>query len=126
LFETQEFKNRQVNRWVQTETTLVWTEGGVELNTVSTVHLDLVLVIFPDDTELDDALWDGGDLECFLVFGVLLEKGRVLEGGGQLWWVVSFCSSLETRFGGDCMGSFPELDRIRLRTRHDQASERPK
>lgn len=55
------------------------------MNSVSAVDLDLVLVIFPDDTELDDAFWDGGDLESFLVFWVLLEEGRVLEGGGQLW-----------------------------------------
>jgi hypothetical protein len=75
---------------METETSLVGTESRVELNTVSTVYLDLVLVIFPDDTELDDAFWDGGDLESFLVFGVLLEEGGVLEGGGQLWWDVSF------------------------------------
>jgi hypothetical protein len=84
LLKAQEFQDGQVDGWMQTETTLVWTEGRVELNTISTVHLDLVLVIFPDNTELDDAFWNGSDLECFLVFGVLLEEGRVLEGGGQL------------------------------------------
>lgn len=82
LLETQEFEDGQVDCWVQTETSLVWTESRVELDSVSAVDLDLVLVIFPDDTELDDAFWDGGDLEGFLVFWVLLEEGRVLEGGG--------------------------------------------
>jgi hypothetical protein len=85
LLKAQEFEDRQVDSWVQTETTLVRTKRRVVLHAVSTVYLDLVVVIFPDDTELNDALWDGGNLECFLVFGVLLEEGRVLEGGGQLW-----------------------------------------
>jgi hypothetical protein len=85
LLETQEFQDGQVDSGVQTETTLVWTESRVELNAVATVYLDLVLVVFPDNTELDDTFWDGGDLESFLVFGVLLEEGGVLKGGGQLW-----------------------------------------
>jgi hypothetical protein len=97
---------------VQTETTFVWTEGGVELDSVSTVYLDLVLVIFPDDTELDDAFWDGSDLEGFLVFWVLFEEGRVLEGGGQLWWGISFWFLIFLkgfRSDGDCLELSPML-----------------
>lgn len=69
---------------MKTETTLVRTEGRVVLDTVTTVDLDLVLVVLPDDTELDDALGDGGDLESTLVLGVLLEESRVLQGRGKL------------------------------------------
>jgi len=65
---------------VESQTTLVWTKSGVELNSVSTVDLELSLVILPDDSELDDALWDGDDLEGGLVFWLLLEEGAVLEG----------------------------------------------
>jgi hypothetical protein len=84
LLETQELQDRQVDSGVETETTLVWTKSGVELHTVSTVDLDLVLVILPDDTELDDALGDGDDLEGGLVLWLLFEEGGVLEGGDQL------------------------------------------
>lgn len=69
---------------METETTLVWTEGGVVLDTETTVDLDLALVVLPDNTEVDDALWDGGDLQGLLVLWVLLEEGGVLEGGGKL------------------------------------------
>jgi hypothetical protein len=69
---------------VQAETALVWTEGGVELDSVAAVDLDLVLVVFPDNSELDDALGNGDDLEGGLVFGVLFEEGAVFKGGDQL------------------------------------------
>jgi hypothetical protein len=54
------------------------------LYTVSAVDLDLVLVIFPDDTELDDAFGNRDDLEGSLVLGLLLEESAVLEGGDKL------------------------------------------
>lgn len=121
LLETQELEDGQVDCWVQTKTTFVWTEGGVELDSVSTVDLDLVVVVFPDDTELDDAFWDGGDLEGFLVFWVLLEEGRVLEGGGQLWWGVS----LGFRMAGCAEGVCSEAGSLLFATtRHDQAAGR--
>lgn len=58
LLEAQEFEDAQVDSWVKTEATLVWAQGRVELNTISAVELELSLIIFPDDTELDDALGD--------------------------------------------------------------------
>jgi len=85
LLETQELQDAQVDSWVESETALVWTESGVELDAVTAVDLWLVLVIFPDDTELDDSLWDGDDLQGGSVFGILLEKGGVFEGRDQLW-----------------------------------------
>jgi hypothetical protein len=69
---------------VQAETALVWAEGRVELDSVAAVDLNLVLVVFPDNSELDDALRDGDDLEGGLVFGVLFKEGAVFEGGDQL------------------------------------------
>jgi hypothetical protein len=84
LLEAQELKDGKVDAGVETETTLVRTESGVVLDTVTTVDLDFVLVVLPDDTELDNALGDGGDLESTLVLGVLLEKSRVLKGRGKL------------------------------------------
>lgn len=70
---------------MEAETALVRTKGRVELDTETAVDLELAVVIFPDDAELDDALGDGGDLEGSLVLGVLLEEGGVLEGRGKLY-----------------------------------------
>ena len=84
LLETQELKDGKVDSGVETETTLVRTESRVELHTVTLVDLALALVVLPDNTELDDALGDGGNLEGLLVLGVLLEKRGGLEGGDEL------------------------------------------
>ena len=40
----------------------------------------LALVIFPDNTELNDAFWDGSDFERLAIFGVFLEERGVFEG----------------------------------------------
>lgn len=69
---------------METETTLVGTEGGVELDTVTAVDLEVAVVVFPDNTELNDTLGDGGNVEGGAVLGVLLEEGGVLESVGQL------------------------------------------
>ena len=50
------------------------------MNTISTVDLQLSLVIFPDNSELDDSLGDGDDLEGNLVFWILLKECAVFEG----------------------------------------------
>jgi hypothetical protein len=69
---------------METKASLVWSEGGVELDTVSTVDLGLELVVLPNYSELNDTLWDGNDLEGGLVFGVLFKESRVFEGRSQL------------------------------------------
>jgi hypothetical protein len=69
---------------VESETALVGTKSRVELDAVALVDVALALVVFPDNTELDDALGNGNDLESLLVLGVLLENGGALEGGGEL------------------------------------------
>lgn len=96
LLETQELENGQVDGRVQPQAALVWAQGRVELHTEAAVHLDLALVVLPDDTELDDALGDGDDLEGSTVFGVLLEQGAGLKGRGKL--VVGL---LELGLGGE-------------------------
>jgi hypothetical protein len=40
----------------------------------------LALVIFPDNTELNDAFWDRGDFERLAIFGMFLEERGVFEG----------------------------------------------
>ena len=64
---------------MEAEAALVWTQGGVELNPISTIDLDLVLIIFPHHTELDHSFGHGHDIEGGFVFGVLLEKGRAFK-----------------------------------------------
>lgn len=96
LLEAEELEDGQVDRRMEAETTFVGSECGIELDSIATVHLDLALVIFPDDSELDDAFWDGGDLERFLVLRVLVEEGGVFECRGKL-----FVGLLELGLGWD-------------------------
>ena len=42
---------------MESQSSLVWAYGAVELHTVSDVDLYLALVVHPGDTESDDALW---------------------------------------------------------------------
>ena len=84
LLKAQELQDREVDSWVETETALVWAEGAVELDTIALVDLWLEVVVLPNDAELDDALWDGNNLEGGLVLWVLLEERGVLEGGCEL------------------------------------------
>lgn len=69
---------------MEPETALVRAQGRVELHTVTSVDLEVAVVIFPDDSELDDALGDGGHAQGGPVLRVLLEEGAVLEGADQL------------------------------------------
>ena len=43
---------------MESQSTLVGAEGGVELDAESAVHLEVALVVFPDHSELDDTLGD--------------------------------------------------------------------
>lgn len=69
---------------MEAKSSLIWAEGAVKLNSVAVVDLWLEVVVLPDNTELDDTLWNGDDLEGGLVLWVLLEKRRVLESGCEL------------------------------------------
>lgn len=40
----------------------------------------LALVIFPDNTELNDAFGNGGDFERLAIFGMFLKERGVFEG----------------------------------------------
>ena len=84
LLKAQELENRQIHRGVESKTTLVGTQGRVELDTISSVDLHLSLVILPNHSELDHSFRDGSDLEGGLVFGILLEERGVFEGGNEL------------------------------------------
>jgi len=88
LLEAQEFENAEIHGGVEAETALVGAERGVELHAISTVDLELALVVLPDDAELDDALRDADDREGLLVFGVLLEEGGVFESVGDFCEIV--------------------------------------
>lgn len=102
LLETQELQNAEVDTWVEAQTALVGTKSAVELHTETAVDLTLALVVLPGNTELDDALGDGGDLESLAVLGVLLEEGGVLQGRGKLCeTAVSLAEELGAWCGSD-------------------------
>lgn len=69
---------------MEAETAFVWPQSGVELDPITTVDLDLILVIFPHHAELNHSFGDGDDFEGGFVLGVFLEKGGVLKGGHEL------------------------------------------
>lgn len=81
---------------METKPALVWSQGGVELYPVTSIHLYFILVVFPYHAELDYALGNGDDLEGGLVFGILLEEGGVFEGGCE------FCVGRVSAAGFDC------------------------
>ena len=80
LLKAQELQDAKIDGRMEPETPLVRTESRVELDTIATIDLWLSLIVLPYDTELDNALGDGNDLQGSLVFGVLLEEGAVFEG----------------------------------------------
>ena len=65
---------------MKSQSSLVRTKGAVELDSVPSVNPELAIVVFPDDTELNNALWDGKDLESSFVLWVLFENGAFFEG----------------------------------------------
>lgn len=69
---------------MESETALVGTEGRVVLDTITTVNLEVSLVVFPGNAELDDTLRDGDDLEGGAEFGVDGEELGVFEGADEL------------------------------------------
>jgi len=79
LLKAQELQDAEVHRRVESQTAFVWPKSRVVLNTEATVDLHLALVVLPRDSELDDTLWDGRDLESFLVLWVLFKQRAVLE-----------------------------------------------
>lgn len=91
LLETQELENGEIDRGVQTQSTLVGAESRVELHAVALVDFAFALVILPYHAELDDALGNGDNLEGFLVLGVLLKDGGAFEGGGELCAELASC-----------------------------------
>lgn len=75
LLKTQEFEDGKIHGRVEAKATFVWSQGRVELHTISPVDLHLSLVVLPDDSKLYDSFRDGSDFEGGLVFRVLLEEG---------------------------------------------------
>ena len=56
LLESEELQDGQIDGGVEPESALVGTDGGVELDAVSAVDLDLSGVVHPGDAEHDDPL----------------------------------------------------------------------
>jgi hypothetical protein len=84
LLEAKELENGQVDAGVKSETTLVGAKSRVELDAVAAVDLKVALVVFPDDTELNNTLRNGSNSKGSAVLGVLVEERAVLEGRGEL------------------------------------------
>ena len=77
LLKAQELEDAEIDAGMEPKSAFVRTKSGIELDTKSTVHMELALVIFPGDSELNYTLWDCGDFESLLVFRILFEEGAV-------------------------------------------------
>jgi hypothetical protein len=82
LLETEELEDRQVHGGVQAQSAFVRPQRRVELNAVPDVDVRVAGVIFPDDTELEDALRYLDDVERLFVFRFGGEEGA--QTGGEL------------------------------------------
>lgn len=91
---------------MQSETTLVWTEGRVELDSVTPVDGDGTVISLPGDSEGDDSLWDLDDLEGSSVLWLLLEELGTLSDRSSLG---SEASTHWLKGRGDLVESLLEL-----------------
>ena len=69
---------------MEPQTTLVGTESGIELDTITPVDLELSLVVLPDNTELNDTFRDGNYGKALFEFWVDGEELGSLEGRDKL------------------------------------------
>ena len=84
LLEAEELEHAERDGGVEAQATLVRADGGVELDAVATVDLDLAGVIHPRHAEHDDALGLDEALQqgCLLILGVGVQRG--LDGAEDL------------------------------------------
>jgi hypothetical protein len=78
----------------------------------------LSFIIFPNNSELDDAFRNCGNLKGFLIFWVLFEQGRVLEGRRELWKMSHVKGKIFLRMLGrrpECSRTFVGLLKFRFR-----------
>jgi hypothetical protein len=69
---------------MEAKSTLVRSQGRVELHAVAAVHLEFAIVVLPQNAELNDTLRNGADLESGAVLGMLLEELARFESAGEL------------------------------------------
>ena len=68
LFEAEKLQNREIDRWVKTQTAFVWADGVVELNAVAEVGLHLAAVVGPRHAKHIDAVGLDHAFDDFCLF----------------------------------------------------------
>ena len=76
LFKAEELQHAQIHCRMEAEAALVRSEGGVELNAIAAVNLNITLVVLPGHAEHNSAFGLGDSFEdtVFLVLGIRLEN----------------------------------------------------
>lgn len=69
---------------MKAKSSFIWSQRGIELDSVASVELNLSLVIFPNDSELDYSFRNRTNRKSLLVLGILLEEGAILKSGREL------------------------------------------
>ena len=59
---------------MESQASFVRTQHGVELDSVATIHLHLILIVRPHHSELNDPFGNGDNLERSPVLRILLEE----------------------------------------------------
>jgi hypothetical protein len=57
LFETEEFEDGKIYRWVESAAALVWTDSRAVLDTITSIDAHFTFVIHPWDSEHELTFW---------------------------------------------------------------------
>ena len=87
LLETEELKNSEVYRRMETDAALVGSDCAVELNAVTLVYMNLAVVVNPRNAEHNGTL----GLDKSFEQGALLIFGMSLHNGGQRFENLGSC-----------------------------------
>ena len=79
LLHTKELKNRLVYRRMETETALVWSDGGIKLYSIAEIYVVYTLIIGPWYSECNNSLWLDKSLQksILTIYILVLRNDRV-------------------------------------------------
>src|SRR3989344_7225551 len=79
LLEAEELENREINRRVEAQTTLVWPKCGIELDAITAVHPHFTLIVHPSNAENDCPFGLNNPLKNFASSYLLISLGYVFN-----------------------------------------------
>jgi hypothetical protein len=76
LFKAKEFEDRERDAWMESESSFVWPDSGIELDAIGSIDSHYTLVICPCNTESNDSFWfdESFDQSWNEILGIGLQK----------------------------------------------------